>query len=134
MDSGKILADVRLLPVGVIDDASRAVPLAETLTAAGIQAIEITLRTDVDMVVTEHGIADIKNKPLRQRAEALIRIAAPEFREELARLRLEDGNKSAERYITPVFRLLFRRHHAIIVVPNRNRVTQRRICIEEIRP
>jgi 4-hydroxybutyrate CoA-transferase len=42
-----------------------------------------TLRNDVDYVVTEYGIAALKGKNLRQRAEALIAIAHPDFREEL---------------------------------------------------
>jgi 4-hydroxybutyrate CoA-transferase len=53
---------------------SRIVPKVELVTA---------LRTDVDLVVTEHGIARLREAPLRERAEALIGIAAPEFRDEL---------------------------------------------------
>jgi acetyl-CoA hydrolase len=34
-------------------------------------------------VVTEYGVADLYGKTLRQRARALIDIAAPEFRAEL---------------------------------------------------
>jgi 4-hydroxybutyrate CoA-transferase len=40
-------------------------------------------RTFVDYVVTEHGIAELRGKSLRQRAGALIDVAHPEFREEL---------------------------------------------------
>jgi acetyl-CoA hydrolase len=43
----------------------------------------VTTRTHVRYVVTEHGIADLYGKTIRQRARALINIAAPEFREEL---------------------------------------------------
>jgi len=53
---------------------SRIVPKVELVTA---------LRTDVDMVVTEHGVARLREAPLRERAEALIEIAAPGFRDEL---------------------------------------------------
>jgi 4-hydroxybutyrate CoA-transferase len=53
---------------------SRIVDKVEMVTA---------LRTDVDTVVTEYGVADIKHLPNRARAEALIAIAAPEFRDEL---------------------------------------------------
>ena len=38
------------------------------------------LRTDVDYVVTEHGVADLRFRPERERAAALGEIAAPEFR------------------------------------------------------
>ena len=39
-----------------------------------------TSRNDVDYVVTEYGIAHLKGKTLKQRAEALIAIAHPDFR------------------------------------------------------
>jgi len=42
----KTLTETRLVPVAVIPSADRAVPLAETLMAAGLPHIEITLRTD----------------------------------------------------------------------------------------
>jgi 4-hydroxybutyrate CoA-transferase len=41
-------------------------------------------RADADIVVTEHGIARLREKSLEERAEALIGVAAPGFREELA--------------------------------------------------
>ena len=53
---------------------SRIVPKVEMVTA---------LRSDVDTVVTEHGVAQIKDLPNRARAEALIQIAAPQFRDKL---------------------------------------------------
>lgn len=40
-------------------------------------------RTFVDYVITEHGIASLQGKSQRQRAEALIEIADPQFRAEL---------------------------------------------------
>lgn len=43
-----------------------------------------TNRMDVEYIVTEFGIADLKGKTLRERAEALIRIAHPNFRHMLA--------------------------------------------------
>lgn len=42
-----------------------------------------TSRNDVDYVVTEYGIAGLRGKTIRQRANALIEIAHPQFREEL---------------------------------------------------
>jgi len=41
------------------------------------------LRTDVDIVVTEYGVAYLKHAPLEARAQALIEIAAPSFRDQL---------------------------------------------------
>jgi acyl-CoA hydrolase len=43
----------------------------------------VTSRADVHYVVTEYGIADLHGKTIRQRAEALIAIADPQFRPEL---------------------------------------------------
>ncbi|HNH30919.1 MAG TPA: acetyl-CoA hydrolase/transferase C-terminal domain-containing protein, partial [bacterium] len=45
----------------------------------------VTTRADVHYIVTEFGIAYLHGKNLRERAEALIAIAHPDFREELAR-------------------------------------------------
>ena len=44
-----------------------------------------TPRNDTHIVVTEYGSADLKGKTLRERAEALVAIAHPDFREELGR-------------------------------------------------
>jgi acetyl-CoA hydrolase len=43
----------------------------------------VTTRNDVHWVVTEFGIASLHGKTLRQRAQSLIRIAHPKFRDEL---------------------------------------------------
>jgi len=37
----------------------------------------------VDNVVTEFGIANLRGRSVHERAEALIAVAAPEFRDEL---------------------------------------------------
>jgi Acetyl-CoA hydrolase len=42
-----------------------------------------TSRNDVDYIITEYGIAHLKGKTLKQRAESLIEIAHPNFRDEL---------------------------------------------------
>ena len=56
---------------------SKIVPLLKT--GAGV----VTTRNHVRYIVTEHGVADLYAKTLRERARALVNIAAPEFREEL---------------------------------------------------
>jgi acyl-CoA hydrolase len=43
----------------------------------------VTSRADVDTVITEHGIADLRGKSIAERIEALIAIADPRFRDEL---------------------------------------------------
>jgi 4-hydroxybutyrate CoA-transferase len=45
----------------------------------------VTTRNHVRYIVTEYGIASLYAKTIRQRAQALINIAAPQFREELER-------------------------------------------------
>jgi 4-hydroxybutyrate CoA-transferase len=59
------------------DTVSRIVPVLEP--GAGV----VTSRADVHYVVTEHGIAYLHGKSLRERAEALIAIADPRFQQEL---------------------------------------------------
>jgi acetyl-CoA hydrolase len=44
-----------------------------------------TPRSDVDVIVTEHGVAHLRGCPLRERARRLIAIAHPDHREELMR-------------------------------------------------
>lgn len=68
------------LPAATKDGArSRIVPAFPPGTAVSIA------RADMDLVVTEHGIADLRTASIDDRAERLIAIAAPAFREELAR-------------------------------------------------
>jgi acetyl-CoA hydrolase len=45
----------------------------------------VTTRNHVHFVITEHGIADLYGRSIRQRARALIAIAHPQFRESLER-------------------------------------------------
>lgn len=56
---------------------SRIVPVLDP--GAGV----VTSRADVHYVVTEHGVASLHGKSLRERAEALIAIAEPKFQAEL---------------------------------------------------
>lgn len=57
--------------------ASRIVPYLKR--GAGV----VTSRADIHYVVTEHGVANLFGKNLRERAESLIAIAEPRFRDEL---------------------------------------------------
>lgn len=59
--------------------ASRILPAGE-----GLGPVTLA-RTDIDIVVTEHGAADLRQISHDARAAALIEIAAPEHREPLAR-------------------------------------------------
>lgn len=66
-------------------EISRVVP---TLTPG---AVVTTPRTDVHYVVSEYGAARLKGRSTRARAEALISLAHPKFREELTRSAKEFG-------------------------------------------
>ncbi|MER2070940.1 MAG: acetyl-CoA hydrolase/transferase C-terminal domain-containing protein, partial [Psychrobacillus sp.] len=46
-------------------------------------SIVTTSKNDIDMIVTEYGVASMFGKPISKRAEQLISIAHPKFREEL---------------------------------------------------
>ncbi len=46
-------------------------------------------RNDIDTVVTEHGIAELRGRSVAERARALIAIASPEFRDKLLHLATE---------------------------------------------
>jgi len=60
-------------------DFSRIVPTLKL--GAGV----ITTRNHVHYVVTEYGVADLYGKTIRERAQDLINVAHPDFREELTR-------------------------------------------------
>jgi acyl-CoA hydrolase len=47
------------------------------------RSVVTTLKNTVDLVVTEHGVAELRGRPLRARARALIAVAHPDFRDEL---------------------------------------------------
>ncbi len=68
------------LPATVEDKGiSRIVPMLKR--GAGV----VTTRYHVHYVVTEYGVVDLYGKTVRERAKALIGVAAPEFRDELTR-------------------------------------------------
>ena len=50
----------------------------------------MTTRAQVDFVVTEYGVAELRGRSLRERARDLIAIAHPDFRETLAREARDD--------------------------------------------
>ncbi|GAA4810737.1 acetyl-CoA hydrolase/transferase family protein [Streptomyces ziwulingensis] len=52
---------------------------------AGLRGPVTTSRSDVDVIVTEFGAAELKGRSLPERARRMVAVAHPRFREELAR-------------------------------------------------
>ncbi len=74
---------------------SRIVPFLRP--GAGV----VTSRGDVHYVITEHGVAYLHGKTVRQRAEALIHVAEPKFRDELVRDAIKARLLTASRSTVP---------------------------------
>ncbi len=73
------------MPIIALPATAKNGALSRIVPSLKMGAGVTTTRNDVHYVVTEYGIADLYGKTIRQRAQALINIAAPEFREELTR-------------------------------------------------
>lgn len=58
-----------------------------TIKAALDGGVVTTSRSDVDAVVTEYGVAHLRGCSIRERAERMVAIAAPEFRDQLEKER-----------------------------------------------
>jgi acyl-CoA hydrolase len=71
--------------VGVVALPSTVARTGATRIVAALSGPVTTARSDVDVVVTEQGIARLRGRTLEERAAALIAIAAPEHRDELVR-------------------------------------------------
>lgn len=67
------------------DSISRIVPMLTE--GSGV----VTTRNDVHYVVTEYGVASLYGKSVRQRAQELINISHPKFRNDLARAAVDLG-------------------------------------------
>jgi 2-dehydro-3-deoxyphosphogluconate aldolase/(4S)-4-hydroxy-2-oxoglutarate aldolase len=59
MNAADLLTGQRVVPVVVIDDAGDAVPLAKTLLDSGLNAIEVTLRTEAGLAAIERIASDV---------------------------------------------------------------------------
>jgi acetyl-CoA hydrolase len=70
--------------LGIVALPSAVAKTGATRIVTSLSGPVTTARADVDVVVTEHGVARLRGLSLEQRAAALIGIAAPEHRDELA--------------------------------------------------
>lgn len=71
-------------PIIALPSSARGETVSRIVSRLAPGAGVVTTRGDVRFVVTEHGIADLHGRTVRERAQALLRIAAPQFRERLA--------------------------------------------------
>lgn len=78
-------AMVRNPETGVKEETSKIVPLLKR------GAIVTLSRNDVDMVVTEYGVAHLRGTNVRERIQRLIDIAHPDFRDEIMKEAHEIG-------------------------------------------
>ncbi|MCB0996407.1 MAG: 4-hydroxybutyrate CoA-transferase [Acidimicrobiales bacterium] len=69
------------LPSTATVDGERVSRISATLPAG---AIVSTPRHQVDVIITEYGAAELQGRTIRERARALVGIAHPDFREDLA--------------------------------------------------
>jgi 2-dehydro-3-deoxyphosphogluconate aldolase/(4S)-4-hydroxy-2-oxoglutarate aldolase len=59
VNAAELLAGAYVVPVVVIDNAKDAVPLAKTLLDSGLEAIEVTLRTDAGLAAIERIASEV---------------------------------------------------------------------------
>lgn len=60
-------------------------------SALSLGTIVTTPRSDVQFIVTEHGIAELEYKSIPERVNQMLKIAHPDFREELAKDAVDSG-------------------------------------------
>lgn len=66
-----------------LPSSARGGSISRIVPTLGAGTVATGLRTDIDYVVTEHGVARLRGHTVEERAEALIAIAAPRFRDTL---------------------------------------------------
>ena len=76
-------------PIIALPSTAKGGKLSKIVSTLQVGAGVVTTRADVHYIVTEHGVVNLHGKNLRQRAEALISIAHPDFRQTLE----EEGKK-----------------------------------------
>ena len=69
----------------VLHSTTRGASVSRIVSTLGPGAPVTTMKNTVDHVVTEYGVAELRGRPIVERARALIDIAHPNFRETLER-------------------------------------------------
>jgi acyl-CoA hydrolase len=70
-------------PIIALPSTAKGGRLSKIVPTLQVGAGVVTTRADVHYIVTEFGVAYLHGKNLRQRAEALINIAHPDFKPQL---------------------------------------------------
>ena len=81
--SFKALTAVSRLNFGTMPSTAKGDTISKIVPKITDYSAVTTTRNDVNYIVTEFGVAQLKGKSMRERARALISIAHPNFREEL---------------------------------------------------
>ncbi|ATQ41086.1 hypothetical protein CSW64_01010 [Caulobacter mirabilis] len=71
------------LPILALPATAKGGAISRIVLRLGEGAVSVS-RADVGLVITEHGVADLRGRTLDERAEALIGVAAPQHRDGLA--------------------------------------------------
>jgi acyl-CoA hydrolase len=71
-------------PVLALPSTAKGGTISRIVTELAPGSGVTTSRADVHWIATEHGVANLHGQTLRERARMLIRLAAPQFRDELA--------------------------------------------------
>ena len=85
------------LPIVTLPATAKNGAVSRIVTQLRPGAGVVTSRGDVHYVITEFGVAYLHGKSLRERAEAMIRIADPRFRDELERFATASRLLAADR-------------------------------------
>jgi len=85
------------MPIITLPSTAKDGAVSRIVTRLRPGAGVVTSRGDVHYVITEHGVAYLHGKTLRQRAEAMIAVADPRFRDGLERAAVEARILSPDR-------------------------------------
>jgi acyl-CoA hydrolase len=90
------------MPIITLPSTAKDASVSRIVTTLRPGAGVVTSRGDVHYVITEHGVAYLHGKTIRQRAEAMIAIAHPKFQAELEDYARNNRLLTASRSVVPV--------------------------------
>jgi acyl-CoA hydrolase len=90
------------LPIITLPSTAKDASVSRIVTTLRPGAGVVTSRGDVHYVITEHGVAYLHGKTIRQRAEAMIAIADPKFQADLEDYACKNRLLTASRSVVPL--------------------------------